>query len=99
MILIFFLAITGDTISLGDSMNVGISFTLLSVIYNLILNIIYLPKERIKSIENTIYTVLILTTLFGSIEGIFCYLVYPLFSAVVSKGYLVFLLFIKKSML
>ena len=79
-------------------MNVGISFTLLSVIYNLILNIIYLPKERIKSIENTIYTVLILTTLFGSIEGIFCYLgvkyydVYPLLSALVSKGYLVFLL-------
>ena len=79
-------------------MNVGISFTLLSVIYNLILNIIYLPKERIKSIENTIYTVLILTTLFGSIEGIFCYIgvkyydIYPLFSVLVSKGYLVFLL-------
>lgn len=41
-------------------MNVGISFTLLSVIYNLILNIIYLRKERIKSIENTLYVLTIL---------------------------------------
>lgn len=79
-------------------MNVGISFTLLSIVYNFILNIIYLRKERIKSIENTIYTALVIATLLGSIEGIFCYIgvkhyvLYPLFSEIVSKGYLVFLL-------
>lgn len=80
-------------------MSVGISFTLLSFFYNILLTTTYFIKKRIKSIETDLYKKLIIITLIGSFEGIFCYygvknyIQYPIFALLVSKGYLIFLSF------
>lgn len=79
-------------------MSVGISFTLISFFYILMLTIVFFAKKRLSSLENKIYSYLIITNLFGTIIGVFCfyfvknYTQYPLANAIFSKLYLVYLI-------
>ena len=54
-------------------MNVGISFTFCSFFFILLLTIVFFSKKRFNSIENKLYSYLILTSLFGTAIGVPCY--------------------------
>ena len=78
-------------------MSVGISFTMCSFFFIALLNIVFFNKERIDTLENKIYSYLILTSLFGTIIGVPCYYFmkyrekFGVFNIITSKGYLVYL--------
>ena len=77
-------------------MSIGVMFSVCSSVFNLLLIIIYLSKEKVDNIETKIYTVLIWTTLLGSLESLPCYFgvlyheTYPILGLIFSKLYLVF---------
>ncbi len=79
-------------------MNVGISFTLCSLFYAILLTIVFFSKKRLSTYENQVYSYLILTSLFGTIIGIPCYYfmkeytTFPILNCFFSKSYIVYLL-------
>ncbi len=78
-------------------MSVGISFTLCSFFFILLLTIVYFSKQRVKTEENTIYSYLVITSLFGTSIGVPCYYFmkeyekFTIPNLITSKGYLVYL--------
>ena len=62
-----------------------------------LLNIVFFKKERFNTLENKIYSYLILTSLFGTIIGVPCYYfmkykeIFGVFNIITSKAYLVYL--------
>ena len=62
-----------------------------------LLNIVYFKKERFNTLENKIYSYLILTSLIGTIIGVPCYYfmkykeIFGVFNIITSKAYLVYL--------
>lgn len=78
-------------------MSVGISFTLCSFFFITLLTVVFFCKKRLVSTENKIYSLIILTSLFGTIIGVLCYYFmkdYELFgfaNVITSKAYLVYL--------
>ena len=78
-------------------MSVGISFTMCSFFFIALLNIVFFKKERFNTLENKIYSYLILTSLFGTIIGVPCYYfmkykeIFGVFNIITSKAYLVYL--------
>lgn len=79
-------------------MNVGITFTLASLFYAILLTVVFFCKKRLSTFENKIYSLLILTSLFGTIIGVPCYYImkdyqtFPILNSIFSKGYIVYLL-------
>ncbi len=78
-------------------MSVGISFTMCSFFFIALLNIVFFKKERFNTLENKIYSYLILTSLFGTMIGVPCYYfmkyreLFGIFNVITSKAYLVYL--------
>ena len=78
-------------------MSVGISFTMCSFFFIALLNIVFFKKERFNTLENKIYSYLILTSLFGTMIGVPCYYfmkyreLFGVFNVITSKAYLVYL--------
>ena len=77
-------------------LSVGISFTICSGLFMVLLTIVYFSKKRIPTIENKIFTYLILINLFGSLIGVPTYYVakyaeaVPFLYYVIARLYLVF---------
>lgn len=77
-------------------LSVGISFTICSGLFMVLLTIVYFSKKRIPTIENKIFTYLILINLFGSLIGVPTYYVtkyaevVPFLFYVIARLYLVF---------
>ena len=78
-------------------MSVGISFTMCSFFFIALLNVVFFKKERFNTLENKIYSYLILTSLFGTMIGVPCYYfmkyreLFGVFNVITSKAYLVYL--------
>ncbi len=78
-------------------MSVGISFTMCSFFFIALLNIVFFKKERFNTLENKIYSYLILTSLFGTMIGVPCYYfmkyreLFGVFNVITSKAYLFYL--------
>lgn len=76
----------------------GIYFSLCSFFFISILAVVYFSKKRIKTDENNLYTLLIITSLCGTIIGTPCYFAmkymdkYPLFNSIFSRLYLIYLI-------
>ena len=75
----------------------GTFFTLTSLFYICLLTIVYFSKRRLKTPENIIFSLLILTNLIGVVLAIICYFTIsnmetmPVINNVVSKAYLFYL--------
>ena len=78
-------------------MTVGIYFSVCSLIYTILLVIVFFSKKRFESFENKIYSYLVITSLFGPIIGIptYCFMgnmdKFPIPNIIFSKLYLVYL--------
>ena len=78
-------------------MTVGIYFSVCSLIYTILLVIVFFSKKRFESFENKIYSYLVITSLFGPIIGIptYCFMgnmdKFPVPNIIFSKLYLVYL--------
>ncbi len=76
----------------------GTFFTLTSLFYICLLTIVYFSKKRLKTPENIIFSLLILTNLVGVVLAIMCYFtitniaIMPRINTFVSKAYLFYLL-------
>ena len=76
----------------------GTFFTLTSLFYICLLTIVYFSKRRLKTPENIIFSLLILTNLVGVVLAIMCYFtitniaIMPKINTFVSKAYLFYLL-------
>ena len=79
-------------------MNVGITFTLCSLFYSILLTVVFFYKKRLSTYENRVYSFLILTSLFGAAIGVPCYYImkdyinFPILNIIFSKGYIFYLL-------
>ena len=79
-------------------MNVGIAFTFCSYFFICLLTVVYFSKARVKSIENKIYSGIIISSLLGSTIGVPCYYFmkiyeqFPLANFIFSRLYLVYLI-------
>ena len=78
-------------------MDGAISFTVCSLFFSILLSIVYFSKKRLNTIENRLYSILIITNLIGLIIHILCGIVTPmndedLSSIIFSKFYLAYLL-------
>ena len=73
-------------------------FTIYSLFYSVLLNIVYFARKRFVTFENKIFEKLMITNLIGVILAIGSYFTivnidkYPIFNVIVSKGYIVYLL-------
>ena len=73
-------------------------FTIYSLFYSVLLNIVYFASKRLVTFENKIFEKLMITNLIGVILAIGSYFTivnidkYPIFNVIVSKGYIVYLL-------
>ena len=73
-------------------------FTIYSLFYSVLLNIVYFARKRLVTFENKIFEKLMITNLIGVILAIGSYFTivnidkYPIFNVIVSKGYIVYLL-------
>ena len=73
-------------------------FTIYSLLYSVLLNIVYFARKRLVTFENKIFEKLMITNLIGVILAIGSYFTivnidkYPIFNVIVSKGYIVYLL-------
>ena len=73
-------------------------FTIYSLFYSVLLNIVYFARKRLVTFENKIFEKLMITNLIGVILAIGSYFAivnidkYPIFNVIVSKGYIVYLL-------
>lgn len=79
-------------------MSVGISFSLCSFFFIALLTLVFFGKPRISSCENKIYSLLIVTSLFGTAIGTPCYYFmkyyesFKILNAITARGYLVYLI-------
>lgn len=79
-------------------MSNGTFFTLTSLFYISLLVIVYFSKERIRSVENRIYSCLLITNFVGIILALMCYYtisnssVFPVWNVIASKSYLLYLI-------
>lgn len=78
-------------------MNFGVSFSICSVLYIILLNITFFSKERVSTVENKSYIGMMISNLLGVIIAIICYFcmasnVSPLLSQITSKLYLIYVL-------
>ncbi len=79
-------------------MSVGISFTLASLFYIILLFIVFFSKPRVKRRENTIYSYLIITSLCGVVIGLGTWYfmknmdISPVLNIIFSRLYLVYLI-------
>ena len=79
-------------------MSAGITFTLASLFYIILLVIVFFSKTRIARRENKIYSYLIITSLCGVIVGLGTWFfmknmdIYPLLNIIFSRLYLVYLI-------
>ena len=73
-------------------------FTIYSLFYIVLLNIVYFSKKRIKAFENTIFEKIMITNLVGVVLAIGSYFTianinkFSIINVIVSKGYIVYLL-------
>ena len=78
-------------------MSVGISFTMCSFFFIALLTVVFFSKKRFVSVENKVYSYLILTSLFGTIVGVPCYYfmkdfeIFKVANAITSRAYMVYL--------
>ncbi|MCI8574995.1 MAG: response regulator [Bacilli bacterium] len=78
-------------------MSVGISFSLCSFFFIALLTLVFFGKPRIASSENKIYSLLIVTSLFGTAIGTPCYYFmkyyesFKILNTITARGYLVYL--------
>jgi len=76
----------------------GNFFTICSAFYILLLLVVFFSKKRLNTIENKIYSWLIITNFFGVILAIFCFMTmlhadkFGLINTIISKTYLLYLL-------
>lgn len=79
-------------------MSVGISFTLCSLFYSILLCVVFFYKKRLPILENKIYGLLTITSLFGTAIGVPCFYcmkykeIVPILNIIMSRGYLIYLL-------
>ena len=78
--------------------NPGNSFTLLSLIYIILLTIVYFSKPRAKNLETKIYSYIVITCLIGCIVSLGTYYfmfhidIYPILNEIFARCYLLFIL-------
>ena len=78
--------------------NPGNSFTLLSLLYIILLAFVYFIKPRAKNLETKIYNLVIITCLVGNTISLGTYYfmmhldVYPILNEIFARGYLLFVL-------
>lgn len=78
--------------------NPGNSFTLLSLLYIILLSFVYFCKPRAKNLETKIYNFIVITCLVGTIISIGTYFfmynlnTYPILNGIFAKCYLIFML-------
>lgn len=78
--------------------NPGNSFTLLSLIYIILLTIVYFSKPRAKNLETKIYSYIVVTCLIGCIVSLGTYyfmfhiVMYPILNEIFARNYLLFIL-------
>ena len=78
--------------------NPGNSFTLLSLIYIILLTIVYFSKPRAKNLETKIYSYIVVTCLIGCIVSLGTYyfmfhiVMYPILNEIFARSYLLFIL-------
>ena len=78
--------------------NPGNSFTLLSLIYIILLTIVYFSKPRAKNLETKIYSYIVITCLIGCIVSLGTYYfmfhidIYPTLNEIFARCYLLFIL-------
>jgi len=79
-------------------MGVGTSFTVCSLFFIALLAIVFFSKQRLITLENKIYSYIIIVSLIGTIIGFPCYYfvknyeLFPLAGAIISKLYLIYLI-------
>lgn len=78
-------------------MSVGITFSLCSFFFIALLTLVFFGKPRLSSLENKIYSLLIITSLFGTAIGTPCYYFmkyhesFELLNVIFARGYLIYL--------
>ena len=78
--------------------NPGNSFTLLSLVYIILLTIVYFSKPRAKNLETKIYSYIVMTCLIGCIVSLGTYYfmfhidMYPILNEIFARSYLLFVL-------
>ena len=78
-------------------MNSGNLLTIGSIFYSILLIMIFLAKKKIKSLENNLYSILIITNFIGLIIAIACfytvknYEIIPITNYIISRLYLIYL--------
>ena len=79
-------------------MNVGFTFSVVSLFYSILLTIIFFSKERLITLENKVYSWAIIANLIGIILAISSYFLIlrvdelPIINIIIAKGYLIYLL-------
>ena len=79
-------------------MNVGFTFSVVSLFYSILLTIIFFSKERLITLENKVYSWAIIANLIGVILAISSYFLIlrvdelPIINIIIAKGYLIYLL-------
>lgn len=79
-------------------MSVGFTFSACSLFYSILLTIVFFFKKRLETIENKIYSYLIVTNLVGVILAIACFFsikymdIIPITNMIISKGLLIYYL-------
>ena len=79
-------------------MSTGVFFIVSTLLYSIMLIGVYFFKKRLKSVENKIYIILVISNLIGIIIEILCRFTiplmyeYPLLNSIVTKMYIVYLL-------
>lgn len=78
--------------------NPGNSFTLLSLVYIILLTIVYFSKPRAKNLETKIYSYIVVICLIGCVVSLGTYYfmfhidMYPILNEIFSRSYLLFIL-------
>ena len=78
--------------------NPGNSFTLLSLVYIILLTIVYFSKPRAKNLETKIYSYIVVTCLIGCVVSLGTYYfmfhidMYPILNEIFARSYLLFIL-------
>ena len=76
----------------------GNSFTLLSLVYIILLTIVYFSKPRAKNIETKTYSYIVITCLVGCLVSLGTYYfmfhidMYPILNEIFARSYLLFIL-------
>lgn len=79
-------------------MNASMTFSACSLVYSILLVIIYFSRRKLKTVENNLYSGLIISNFIGIILAILCYYTignmdsFPILNMIVSKALLVYYL-------